>query len=591
MTLDEDPIFPYGVASFEPDASSVLLWTRVASPGPVRWEVATDPEFSMVVSGGLTFPRVDPDGDEADGDGNQERTGEATALVVPGGLRPGTTYYYRFERDGHVSPAGRTRTLPSDDTPLRIGLVCCGDYSAGHFASYRALADTDVDMVIHLGDYVYADPEGDVRPVEPERDAVTRADYRRRYQQVRRDPDLQALHLRHPMITVIDDHDLADNATSTGAKGHDPDTQGEWADRLEAATSERLVWLPIRAKGPSGRRAPAQWRSVELGTLGPLVLLDTRLGGRDPHADVDEPGLHDPHRTILGGDQMLWARARLRDTSRPWALLVSSVVVNPMTIPVPGRRKVKKPFPAGYMVEDGVALNSDGWDGYPAARARLTEALRNRGFGGVILSGDVHSSWAFEGPSDDDGPVAVELTCPAVTSEPMGEMVPLVASVVEDLLSAGEEVRWADIDNHGHLVVEVGPEQLSAAWWFTDPRDPDARAELGAHWVTTPHAPRLTPGDPSEAPGVPGVFRPVLEPTVVVPATSGATRIPRSRATRAADGAPATVPVPPRPESVGASSRSRGRSLATLAVGAVVGAVVVAWARRAVGDVVAQRQG
>ena len=153
-----------------------------------------------------------------------------------------------------------------------IGLVCCGDYSAGHFASYRALADTDVDMVIHLGDYVYADPEGDVRPVEPERDAVTRADYRRRYQQVRRDPDLQALHLRHPMITVIDDHDLADNATSTGAKGHDPDTQGEWADRLEAATSERLVWLPIRAKGPSGRRAPAQWRSVELGTLGPLVL-------------------------------------------------------------------------------------------------------------------------------------------------------------------------------------------------------------------------------------------------------------------------------------------------------------------------------
>lgn len=505
-----DPVFPWAVASFEPTATGVLLWTRVARGGTVGWEVATDPDFADVVARG-TVDAADPEVPAPDGavgaDGSEDHeaddrvpdpavaaAGTAVAVAVDG-LAPGTDHHYRFTLGDHVSPVGRTRTLPGGDGPVRLGLVCCGDHSAGYFAAYRALAEADVDVVVHLGDYVYADAGGELRPTDPPHDAVTRADYRRRYAQTRRDPDLVALHLRHPVIAVIDDHDLVDNAARTGAKGHDTDTQGPWADRVAAATAERADWLPVRTDGPPGREAPAEWRSVPLGDLGELVLLDTRLAGRDPHADTDDPPIDDPDRTMLGAAQASWAVDRIRATDRPWVVVVSSVVFNEMTVPVPGHIGLNRPFPAGYLIDHGIALNSDGWDGYPAERARLVHAMRERGSGVVVLSGDVHSSWAFEGPDDDAGPVAVELTCPAVTSAPMGELLPVGGDLADRLVARQEGIRWADLFGRGHLVVEVAPTQVTASWWFTDPEVVDATPRHAATWVHHLERPgRLDPG-------------------------------------------------------------------------------------------------
>lgn len=548
MADDEPDPFPYGVASFEPTSSGVLIWTRVVETEPLLWEVATDADFDNVVDGGWV--------------GGATGT-EASQLVTIDDLQPATDHFYRFSLGANRSPVGRTRTLADDDRPVRLGLACCGDYSAGHFAAYRALARADVDLVVHLGDYVYAEVEGDLRAVDPAHEARTGEEYRARYAQVRRDPDLQALHQRHPMMTVIDDHDLADNAHRDGAKTHEPETEGPWEDRRDTAVAERLEWLPIRADGPAGRTGVAEWRSVRLGSLGELVLLDTRLAGRDPQADQGGPDLHDPARTILGPTQMRWARERVLDTTGPWSILVSSVVVNPMEIGLPGRFRINKPFPAGYLIEDGIALNSDGWDGYPADRDRLTEALRERGSGGVLLSGDVHSGWAFEGPSDGDGPVAVEFTCPAVTSEPMGEMIPVVGKAVEKLMAAEHGVAWVDLFARGHLLVDVGPTSVTATWYFSDSEDPAAEARRGASWTT--HL---------DQPGR-------LEATDVDPEHDSGTG---SGAEGVGDGGPppetlrqrdrtTPLPAPPRPPGVIAAEvrhRRRKRLVATAAITAVI---------------------
>ena len=263
MPAIEPVPFPYGVASFEPTASSVLIWTRSVGADPLCWEVATDPDFADVVASGRSEADEAAPPQTDDGSPTGDGPAEASHVVEVTGLAAGTDHFYRFRPDvrqeadgdaGEATPTwsatGRTRTLPDGDDPVRIGLACCGDYSAGHFAAYRALADADVDLVIHLGDYVYADPEGDLRDADPEHDAVSQDDYRRRYQQNRLDPDLQALHQRHPMFAVIDDHDLADNANRDGSKHHDPETQGSWEDRFAAATSERRAWLPDPSRWP-----------------------------------------------------------------------------------------------------------------------------------------------------------------------------------------------------------------------------------------------------------------------------------------------------------------------------------------------------
>jgi alkaline phosphatase D len=501
--FEPDPVFPWAVASFEPTATGVLLWTRVTQGGTVGWEVATDPDFTDVVASGTVeaaTPEVlepaDPgarSGEPEPGDrepGEPEpgtsRDREPDPASVVGrcgvevdGLAPATDHHYRFTLGDDVSPVGRTRTLPDDDQPVRLGLACCGDHSAGYFSAYRALAEADIDVVVHLGDYVYADPGGTVRATDPPHDAVTRADYRRRYAQTRRDPDLLALHLRHPVIAVIDDHDLADNAARTGAKGHDSDTQGPWADRA-AATAERAEWLPVRTDGPpAGRpRRHAAVRPVGLGSW-----CCRHPPGRPRSARrTDDPPLDDPASHHVGGHPGRLGRGDHRHPP-PWVLLVSSVVFNEMRVPVPGRVGLNRPFPAGYLIDDGTALNSDGWDGYPAERARLVRAMRERGRGVVVLSGDVHSSWAFEGPADDTGPVAVELTCPAVTSAPMGEMLPVGADLADRLVAHQEGIRWADLFGRGHVVVEVGPRTVTGSWWFTDPEVADATPVAASSWV------------------------------------------------------------------------------------------------------------
>jgi alkaline phosphatase D len=244
-----DPVFRHGVASGDPLPDRVILWTRVTAPGdvvPVRWVVADDPKLARVVAGGEVQT-----GSERD----------YTVKVDVTGLRPATTYYYRFESGRGQSPIGRTRTLPARNVSrIRLGVVSCSNYPFGYFNAYAALARrADLDAILHLGDYIYEYQNGRFgdggkigRIPDPNAEILSLADYRARHAQYKADPDSQAIHRQHPFIVIWDDHELANNAWSGGAENHNPDkAEGDWFVRRNAAVRAYFEWMPIREDAAS----------------------------------------------------------------------------------------------------------------------------------------------------------------------------------------------------------------------------------------------------------------------------------------------------------------------------------------------------
>jgi alkaline phosphatase D len=461
--------FTHGVASFDPTAASVLLWARALGAGRVRWRIAPAEGGPLVAEGEAD---VDPGADHC-------------VTVTVDGLDPDTRYSYWFEAGTTRSPTGRTRTLPAGGrAPFRMAVVCCGDYSRGHFTAYRAAADADVDLVLHVGDYIYETRgKGTVREALPDHEVLSLDDYRTRYAQDRADADLLYLHQRHPVVAIWDDHDIADNAWRHGAKHHDPNEHGPWEDRLAAAARAHQEWLPARLTDPDDLLRV--YRSFTVGDLAEVVLMDTRIVGRDVQAD-DEASVpyDDPGRSLLGDDQRAWAHDRVRDRTRPWCLLVSGVVLNRMELPVERGAKLGELAPSGYAVIGGQAMCTDEWDGYPAEREALVGAIAERGPGVVTLSGDVHSAWAFEGPCDGDGsPVAVEFVAPCITATPMARQLPpgwrkLLGRVAERL----PEARWFELEHHGFLRLTIEASEARAEWHFVDTEDPEARTRHAATW-------------------------------------------------------------------------------------------------------------
>ncbi|MGI8759363.1 MAG: alkaline phosphatase D family protein [Acidimicrobiales bacterium] len=536
-------VFRHSVASFEPTSSGILLWTRLSGAAEAEWVIARDPSLDDVVASGRA--QTGPDRDH-------------TIVVDVDHLDAATTYWYGFSARGAHSPVGRTRTLPGAPTRrLRLGLACCAHYSVAPLGVYRALAEREVDLVVHLGDYIYEDDGSQgPRSHRPPRPAVTLDDYRARLAQIREDPDQQALHLRHPMTGIWDDHDLADNAWRGGAKHHDPATQGKWSARVAAAARARQEWVPARLKDPADPLVT--WRSLAVGDLVEVLLLDTRLTGRDCQAGEEgAKPLHDPSRSLLGDEQRAWLRSRLLDTSRPWALVASGVVVNSLCLPLPSTGWLNGLLPNGYAYLDGELLHDDQWDGYPAERERLAGWLEERAQAGgrtVLVSGDVHSSWAFEGPCRKDGPVAVEVTVPAVSSAAMGRAhYPGAWRVLDRAAKRMDHVRWADVTERGYVVLDITPDEIRSEWWFVHPYhdQPAASAELATAFVTrrADWPPRLdASGDGNDDPWRPGL----------------------------AD------PLPPRPDDLPALRRRRRMRLAAemAGVGALVAAPIVLAIRR-----------
>nr|WP_245992920.1 alkaline phosphatase D family protein [Prauserella muralis] len=491
--------FAHGVASGDPLPTGVLLWTRVtpaaeALPGSgagpevsVRWEVALDEAFTRIVRRGTVA------------------TGPARDHTVKAdvtGLAPGTWYWYRFRLGGAVSPTGRTRTAPATGSALarlRFGVVSCSNWQAGHFSAYRHLAERDdLDLVVHLGDYLYEYAPGGyqagevlVRPHDPPVEMTTLEHYRRRHAQYKTDPDLRALHARVPFVVTWDDHESANDAWSGGAENHTEPAEGTWAGRRAASQQAYAEWMPVRYE-PGGRL----YRRIAFGALAELSMLDLRTYRSRQAAHPLDPVISDPARTITGSEQLGWLTAGLVTSGAQWKLVGNPVMIAPVRFPSTLSTRELEALSQLTGPLEGVPVNVDQWDGYTADRARVLGALRDHGVRDtVFLTGDIHSAWAAELPADPltypltRDSVGTELVCTSVTSDNIDDILgvpPRTASVgVEAAIRvANPHLKYVELDSHGYSVVEVTPAAVQMDWFaLADRTDPASAARHNASFV------------------------------------------------------------------------------------------------------------
>jgi alkaline phosphatase D len=440
------PKFAFGVASGDPLADRVILWTHAKATDsnatiPLTWQVATDAAFINIVASG----RVDAT--ESNG---------FTAKVDATGLNAGTDYFYRFIGDQNTfSPAGITRTLPAASaTSVKFAVFSCSLYSEGFFNAYDAAAKSDAQFALHLGDYIYeygagVNQYGNTnaaalgRVAVPATDIVSLADYRARYAQYRSDPNLQAVHAKMPFITVWDDHEFANNAYVGGAENHKAATQGDWNQRKAIASKAYHEWLPIRTPDPANLLKI--YRSFDFGNLFSLHMLDTRIEGRDQQYDSfgDADGgigryitaitpnaggvTTDSARKMISSTQQTWLASQMNASRATWQIVGNQDIMAKMWIPfsvaqyfggatanptlgaaaiqtyLAAKAKRAAAGAATLNANEAALLNPsqnprlpfnlDSWDGYPSQREAILQTVKAQGKKLVVLSGDSHNGW------------------------------------------------------------------------------------------------------------------------------------------------------------------------------------------------------
>jgi alkaline phosphatase D len=474
------PRFQHGVASGDPLSDRVILWTRVTPTSPVSvvnvsYVVARDPGLTQVVVRGSTKTNAARD---------------YTVKVDPTGLQPGTTYYYRFTAIGQDSPIGRTRTLPVANTQrVRMAVVSCSNHAFGLFNVYRRVAArADLDLVVHLGDYLYEygpSVYGSLRTPEPPNEMVTLSDYRLRHAQYKRDADSQAMHRQHAFVCIWDDHEITNDSWVDGAQNHQPATEGSWTDRVNVGLQAYYEWMPVRVPDVAQKRR--NQRSFICGDLLELVMLEERLSARSEQlpATIPVPGFGngfvqagafaDPTRTLLGAEQEAWLSTRLRSTHARWKLLGQGVMFAQL-------KAQGAPLAAG----GGVFLNSDQWDGYQPARNRIYNVIKGdethpRVNNVVVLTGDIHSSWAADlaqdpnnpnlatggyNPATGEGSQAVEFVGTSVSSP--GIDSDTTGAIANTLRAINPHFKYINLHQRGYMLLDVNPQRVVCEYWFVD---------------------------------------------------------------------------------------------------------------------------
>jgi alkaline phosphatase D len=444
--------FSLGVASGDPTSDGVVLWTRLAprplqtgggmAPEPVEvtWQIAEDESMSRVVGRGSATANP--------------AWAHAVHVEVEG-LRPDRWYWYQFKAGGEVSPKGRTRTMPAAGAAaerLRFAFASCQKYEKGYYTAYEHMAREDLDLIVHLGDYIYekGDDAGDVRRHHtPE--IFTLDDYRNRYALYKTDPALQAVHAMAPWIVTWDDHEVSNNYA--GAIPEKPQTStADFLQRRAAGYQAYFEHMPLRRSAlPSGPDM-LLYRRLAFGNLALFHVLDTRqyrtdqpLGdGVKPHSPV----LLDPKGTIMGERQRTWLFDGLVRSTSAWNVLAQQVMV------------ARVDRVAGS--ETGYSM--DKWSGYEFERRRLLQHFRDRKIvNPVVITGDIHNNWANELAADPDQPdapsVATEFVGTSITSSGDGEEKP---KYLESLYAENPWVKFHN-EERGYVRCEITPKK-----WQTD---------------------------------------------------------------------------------------------------------------------------
>lgn len=480
--------FFHGVASGDPLEDRVIIWTRVTPANiggdvEVAWKMATDVSLKNIVASGTvdTSPAKD-----------------YTVKVDVTGLDAGQVYYYVFEHNEKYSLIGKTKTVPLEDVDhLRFAVVSCSNYQSGYFNAYERIAErNDLDAVVHLGDYIYeyrdrqsGDSElFDTRPLLPKEEIVSLDQYRIRYSTYRMDEQLIKMHQQHPIIAVWDDHESANNSYKDGAGNHNAG-EGSWADRKRNVKKAYFEWMPIRDQAEN-----KVYRKIQYGSLVDLIMIDTRLEGRDAQIyDITSPALNSATRTILGSEQRQWLFTQLVASDAKWKIIGNQVIFSEFNIGFASE------FGFGSSYEDVENDYLDIWDGYPAERDRVLDLIESNNIDNVvILTGDSHVSFAYDvskrpsaypsfvGFSNDtpdyneetqEGSLAIEFATPSITSNNFNESYNQILSnglefqinkpLPNNEINPNPHMRYVDLDQHGYYILDVTNQKVQADYFYS----------------------------------------------------------------------------------------------------------------------------
>jgi alkaline phosphatase D len=451
-----DGLFSLGVASGDPDAHAVVLWTRLAPDPlnggglgsrsvPVRWEVATDPGMAHILRDGRALARAE--------DGHVVR-------VVVSGLPSDRWFYYRFHAMGETSRIGRTRTFPGAFAAverMRCAVVSCQNFVQGFYPAYGDLAQQDLDFVVHTGDYIYESGVAGT-PLTPDRnhnsgEIFSVADYRNRYALYRLDANLQEAHARFPFLVTWDDHEVDNNYAGTIAEEGAPFVGADFLQRRRNGYKVYSEMMPLRPENRLTGKNMRLYRKLAFGRLADIFLLDTRqfrsdqpaedgFGSTDPDSTnpllegafgevlFDAQGIENPAATLLGPQQEAWLWSGLKQSRAKWNVLAQQIMVTEWNLVLTARLNIQFnpniPDPQKQALLQALSavdnfFNVDAWDGYRAARRRLFHILaKARPSNPVVLSGDIHAAWGanlltdFADPASDM--VAAEFVCTSISS-------------------------------------------------------------------------------------------------------------------------------------------------------------------------------
>lgn len=511
--------FNFGVASGDPLADKVILWTHAKYPSSdaavaLRYQVANGAAFSQIVS---------------EGDVSATAATGFTAKVDASGLKAGTAYFYRFSQGSSHSPVGRTRTLPQTADSLKLAVMSCTNYPAGFFNVYAEVAKSDAEFALHLGDYIYEYAANGYassaaaalgRVSLPANELLTLADYRARHAQYKGDPDSKNLHGLKPMIAIWDDHEIANDAFKDGAENHTPASEGAWANRKAAALQAYHEWMPIR----TGADKAKIYRSFNFGNLVSLHMLDTRLIGRDEQIDIADlagangagarntalAAFSSPTRQLLGTEQMQWLQGQLMASTARWQVLGQQVLMGRMEFPVSvltalntsdlspaaqaaGQKAVsdyltakatpasaRTPAQAGLMnttLNPKLGYNLDAWDGYVAARETLLMTAYQLQKRLVVLAGDTHNAWhsdltlmGLANPALAGTKVGEEFATSSVSSPGLENyLVTLSPAQIKGIFEGVvDDLNWMDASQRGFLKMSFTPSEAKGEWFFVN---------------------------------------------------------------------------------------------------------------------------
>jgi alkaline phosphatase D len=484
----DTPRFGLGVASGQPTAAGMVLWTMLTGPdlpasAEVRWELAEDEGFTRIAARGTETTRADD---------------HHSVHAEPAGLQPARWYWYRFQALGQASIVGRTRTAPAPDAKvetLEFAIASCQRWDTGHYAAWNHAAAEPLDLVMFLGDYIYeyASSKQSLRQNLGGK-VRTLADYRQRYAQYKSDPALQAAHAACPWILVWDDHEV-DNDYA-GVQGQD--LQVDFASQRAAAYRAYWEFMPFpKASRPSARDGSMRIVGrLDWGRLARIHCIDDRQyrdvqvcprplrGGSNTVRLRDCPALQDPARTLLGAEQERWL-ADGWSMDRPWNLLAQQTLM--------ARHSWEDPQGSTKDEPRGMYW-TDGWDGYAPSRNRLLGTVAQRQVPGVlVLGGDVHANYVADLKADYDDPKSQ-----VVASEFCGTSISSLGLDQERLETArpfNPHVHHSRADQRGYVRLRVTREQTTAALRvLADGRDPASAIGTAAQFSVAAGKPGVQPG-------------------------------------------------------------------------------------------------